>query len=490
MTGWLARLRPWLAVVLAGLFGAWLGLNVAGTTHTDVGPLSVNAEISPALTGETVVQVAPLGTLVFDTHAAPLRVTLDIRSLDVGAVQQIVENPAAISALQGQLVGDLDDALTRAAIQAALAAVLGAAITGGLLLRSWRRALLAGAVAVAAVGVSAGAAVATFDREAVRSPHYTGLLAAAPQVIGTAETIAANFEAYAEQLGGLVTNISRIYDTTLSLPTWAPTDDMIRVLHVADLHLNPAAWGIIRAIADQYDVDVIVDAGDIADHGTAPEAQYVQPIRTLGRPYIFVKGNHDSVLIVRAVEENPNAIVLDHEPVTVAGLRFLGAPDPRFTPDQSTRGTADADIREASERLAETAENLTPPADVLVFHDPTHAELLDGRAPIILAGHAHRRRIVSLEEGTTLFVQGTTGGAGLRALEHEEPMPVQLSVLYFDPETKRLAAWDDITLGGLGLSSAEIERHQAPPEGEIVEDFPDAPVAPEMDDALPRTYGR
>ena len=111
MTGWLARLRPWLAVVLAGLFGAWLGLNVAGTTHTDVGPLSVNAEISPALTGETVVQVAPLGTLVFDTHAAPLRVTLDIRSLDVGAVQQIVENPAAISALQGQLVGDLDDAV-------------------------------------------------------------------------------------------------------------------------------------------------------------------------------------------------------------------------------------------------------------------------------------------------------------------------------------------------------------------------------------------
>ena len=59
------------------------------------------------------------------------------------------------------------------------------------------------------------------------------------------------------------------------------------------------------------------------------------------------------------------------------------------------------------------------------------------------------------------MVQGSTGGAGLRALEGEEPTPVTLSVLYLDPETRELVAWDDITLGGLGLTSAEIQRHQA-----------------------------
>ena len=35
---------------------------------------------------------------------------------------------------------------------------------------------------------------------------------------------------------------------------------------------------------------------------------------------------------------------------------FLGAPDPRFTPDQTTRGTADQDIRAASEELADEAQ--------------------------------------------------------------------------------------------------------------------------------------
>ena len=62
------------------------------------------------------------------------------------------------------------------------------------------------------------------------------------------------------------------------------------------------------------------------------------------------------------------------------------------------------------------------------------------------------------------MVQGSTGGAGLRALEGEEPTPVTLTVLYFHPGSKDLAAWDDITLGGLGLTSAEIDRHVVEPE--------------------------
>jgi hypothetical protein len=63
------------------------------------------------------------------------------------------------------------------------------------------------------------------------------------------------------------------------------------------------------------------------------------------------------------------------------------------------------------------------------------------------------------------MVQGSTGGAGLRGLETEEPTPMTLSVLYLDRTTKRLQAWDEITLGGFGVASAEIQRKLAtPPE--------------------------
>lgn len=457
---WLQVAVPWVATILAGLFGAWLALNVAGTTHTTLGPMSIDAQISPAFEGKTVVEVNPLGTLEFDTHTAPLRITVSLQSVDVQAVRQLVENPAAVSSIESQLVNDLNNALWRAAIRAGVVAVIGGLIAGGLVLRSWRRAILAGAVALSAVGLTYTLTLVTFDRSAVQEPRYTGLIAAAPQVVGSVQSITTDFGAYVDQLASLVTNVTRIYDVTSSLPTWAPTDSTIRVLHVSDLHVNPAAWGIIRAVGDQYNVDVIVDTGDIADHGTAAESRYVAPISTLGRPYVYVKGNHDSILTAAAVAEQPNAIVLDHEPVNVAGLQFYGAPDPRFTPDQRTRGTASEDIRRGTEELAARTRNLAVRPDVLVYHDPTHADLFQDTAPLVLAGHGHRRRDIVLDDGTHVFLQGSTGGAGLRGLEHEEPTPVTLSVLYFDPESKQLLARDDITLGGLGLSSAEITRVQ------------------------------
>lgn len=443
-----------------GLLGAWVGVAIAGTTHTQLGPLAIDAEITPAWSGDTVLQVDPLGTLIFETHTAPLRVAVDVRSVELEALEQIVQNPAALNSLQAQLTDDFDSALRRAAVRTAIVAVLGAIVVGGLAFRSVRRALLAGAVAVGAVGLSYGLVLLTFDRDAIQEPQYTGLISTAPRLVGTVDAITANFGSYTNQLATLVTNVTRVYDATLSLPTYAPTDDTIRVLHVADLHLNPAAWPIIRAVAEQYQVDVIVDAGDIADHGTAAESRYVAPIGTLDWPYVFVKGNHDSVLTVAAIEEHPNAIVLDGDPVSVAGLRFLGAPDPRFTPDQSTRGTADEALRPATQELADRARSLSVRPDVLVFHDPTDADLFEDTAPVVLAGHAHSRRDIVLDDGARVFVQGSTGGAGLRGLQHEDPTPVTLSVLYFDPETKELAAWDDITLGGLGLSTAEVRRTQ------------------------------
>lgn len=449
------------ATIVVALAGAWLALIVAGTTHAFVGPLSVDAEIRPALDGASIVEVDPIGTLQLNTHAAPITLHVAVRSVDVDGVRELVDNPTALTQIDDRIVADLQGVLVKTAVRAAVTAVIGAALAAALMMRTVRHTLLAAGVAVVAVVGTYGVAALTFDEDAVREPTYTGLLQTAPQLVGSAEDIASNFDAYADQLASIVTNVGVLYDTTLSLPTFEPDDETIRLLHVSDLHLNPAAWDVIDAVAEQYDVDVIVDTGDIADHGTPLESQYVAPIADLGRPYVYVRGNHDSVATEAAVAAVPNAVVLDGDSADVAGLRFVGAPDPRFTPDQSTRGTASEDVLRGTEELADVADDLVPPADIIAFHDPTHAELFDGLAPLVLSGHAHRRDTYVLDEGTRVMIQGSTGGAGLRALEKEEPTPVMLSVLYFDPDTKRLLAWDDLTLGGLGLTSAQIERHQA-----------------------------
>jgi hypothetical protein len=61
---------------------------------------------------------------------------------------------------------------------------------------------------------------------------------------------------------------------------------------------------------------------------------------------------------------------------------------------------------------------------------------------------------------TLLMVEGSTGGAGLRGLhDHAHPHPLTASVLYFDAHTKKLVAYDAISVKGFGQTGATIERH-------------------------------
>ena len=68
------RAAPGLVLVaaLVGLVGAWLSLAVGGTVRTDVGPVQTRLLVTPAWTGDTIVDIPPLGSLRLDTHDGPL----------------------------------------------------------------------------------------------------------------------------------------------------------------------------------------------------------------------------------------------------------------------------------------------------------------------------------------------------------------------------------------------------------------------------------
>ena len=56
-------------------------------------------------------------------------------------------------------------------------------------------------------------------------------------------------------------------------------------------------------------------------------------------------------------------------------------------------------------------------------------------------------------------MEGSTGGAGLRGLQGEEPEPLTASILYFDPDTRRLVAYDRLSVAWLEDAGATIQRH-------------------------------
>jgi predicted phosphodiesterase len=517
------RLRhrwPWLRVALFALAGAALAVALLGRVPAKVGPFETTIAARPSLTGHTVVHLAPLGTIDLDTHDWPLALDLRVDEIGVADAERIANDPTAIDRLGDDAADEVRAALVGLAIRCVAVALLGG-IAGALAARlSWRSAAAGAGVAGLLVATLGLGAAATFDADAVAEPRYTGLLTRAPTAVGDIEAVLDRFGEYRAQLSDLVDNMATLYLAGSELPTFEPDGGIIRVLHVSDIHLNPQAFDLMRRLTDQFAVDVIADTGDLTDWGTDPETRLVDRIGELDVPYVYVRGNHDSRRTQAAVAAQPNAVVLDGDGATVAGLRFWGIGDPRYTPNkseqtgQSERERAEAFAPEVADRLA---EDEPPAAEVVMVHDERMAGDLGGTVPLVLAGHTHDAEEGRIEpreddeasdadsaestgegepdeeatgdpstsgaddgrgddgggeggddedgedgengEPTLLLVEGSTGGAGLRGLQGDEPEPLTATILYFDPGTRRLAAYDRITVAWLGEAGATIERH-------------------------------
>ena len=196
----------------------------------------------------------------------------------------------------------------------------------------------------------------SFDTEAVGEPEYSGLLTVAPTAVGDVEGVVDRFGEYRAQLTELVGNVVTLYRTAQGLPTFDPDDGTVRVLHVSDIHNNPQAFDLIELLVDQFDIDAVADTGDITDWGTEPETRLLDRIEDVGVPYVWVRGNHDSATTQRAVAGQPNAVVLDGDPATVAGLRFWGVADTRYTPNKDQPTGRDVEREQAEAVAPEVAE--------------------------------------------------------------------------------------------------------------------------------------
>lgn len=444
------------ALVAVALLGAWVGLLLGAGRTDQVGPLLVSSEVSVSLTGSTVLDVPPLGTIELDTHDGPLALHAQVVALDADVTEDAIAGGVPDTDLAG-VPAEVRSLVVRAYLQALVVAVAGASIAVLLVWRRPRWALVTAGVTAGLMVLSAGAGAATWNDRALAQPRYTGLLVFVPRVVGDADAIVSNFEEYGQQLGDLVDNVAQLSIAARNLPTLQGAPDAIHALHVSDIHLNPNVWPVMASIIEQYDIDVVIDTGDIADQGTAVENTLLDPIEGLGVPYVYIRGNHDSRVTESYIARMDNAVVLDGETADIAGLMIAGVGDPRFTPDKATAATDEAVVASGA-RLAGVIEASQEPVDVALVHDPVGADPLAGVVPLVLAGHVHERQDRDLGDTTQLLVQGSTGGAGLRALESEEPTPLTFSVLYFDRVTQQLTARDEFTLGGLGTASAEVER--------------------------------
>jgi predicted MPP superfamily phosphohydrolase len=451
--------------VAVALTGALIAVMLLGRVSAPIGPFDATLSLRPG-SGGAQVAVPPLGALDVDVFDGPLRLDIALQRVDQERAKALAGDPVRLSGVVNEVTDDLHGAVVQLLWRTTGVAIAGAALASFVVLRRRREPLIAAGVTVVLLLGTAGLGAATWRPEALSQPTYTGLLVNANSLIGSAKDIVARFDAYRASLEDLVANVGTLYSTLSALPPPGGTDDSVLLLHVSDLHLNPAGFDLVRQVVENFKVDGVLDTGDITDWGSEPENQLITSVGHLGVPYVYIRGNHDSPTTAALIASQPNATVLDDSAVTVAGIEVIGTPDPRFTPDKSTGDDhASDDVLTASgKRLAGLADTLPEAPDIALVHDPKQATPLDGDVPLVLAGHTHKRKVSELDRGTRLMVEGSTGGAGLRGLQGEYPQPLTCTVLYLDPHTGRLRAYDEITLGGLGETEVKIQRVVVPPD--------------------------
>ena len=458
------RYRPLrlLAVVVVSVAAGAAALVTFVGVRADVGPVEARLSVGLSTEGGTQVEVPPVGRLQMATHAGPLQLRADVRSVDVEAVTAMIRRGSPLPTVE-TMSADVREGVLRLALRGLLVVVPAAALVSAVVFRDRRSVLIGTGAAAGALALSAGVAAATFSSQALEEPQFEGLLAQAPALVGGVSQAASAVDAYGTRLSELTGNVAQLYGALGSLPD-VPGPDTTTVLWVSDVHNNPAAYGVMRELVGQFGVQAVVDTGDSTDIGSGAENLLLRDIEDLGVPYLWVRGNHDSATTQRYMAGLSNVTVLDGpEVVEVAGVRFAGVGDPRYTPVKriaEPSETGRLELRAAGRRLATALEGASERPDVVLVHERPMAEPLFGQVPLVLDGHVHERRERRVD-GTLELTLGSSGGAGLRTFDGGTALPLQMSILHLDPADGSLVAVDEITLAGIGQEQVTFQRRTA-----------------------------
>jgi predicted phosphodiesterase len=454
-----------LVPALVGVAGAAIALFAFGHRTTAVGPLRVEMA-SRFGDGTTEIRLPPFGTLSADTHASPIRLSAELRDVDVAALTELVRTRSTdqiVAMIERRSVAQLRPLAWRVLWLSAI----GGGVLGALVYRrNLRRVAVAGLSAVLVTGAVAGGAWMTFDPGAFRSPTYSGSLAVAARLIGPVRQATERIDDIRAELTRVVDGAIRAYASVQGTPLGG--DDFVKVLHISDIHLNPLGMDFALEVAEGFDVDLVIDTGDLISFGTSAEEAVTSLIPRFDRPYVYVRGNHDSRALGAAIAALPNGVVLDRTTARVAGLQLYGMGHPVFTPDAQAYGDDRFErlARTASVQISTDLAELPRPPDIVAVHDDRMVESLAGRFPLAVSGHFHETSWRSI--GGSAFLRiGTTGGSGATVFTVDEGIPFSAQVLYLEPsadgEPARLVAWDVITQVP-GTGSLTVDRHLADEE--------------------------
>ncbi len=446
-----------------------------------VGQIELSADVGEHGALDIYVPLVDWGIRFEDRIRLPVRLNVDLRTVDRDVVGRVARGGAL----------DLQEVRTEARDNIAdyLKKLIGLALLGSLALGL----LVAFAVRHRAgprLRYTTGAAVATTVAMAIAlvvllpprgqfdDPSYYAFGPDIPRALEAVEAAQRSTQTLDEELDAQLVGLARLVTSPAEL---TPLTDRPSITIASDLHNNFLAAQVLeRAVGD----GPLFFAGDLTDRGSPIEARLVSRVTSLGHPFVFVSGNHDSDSLQRDLARR-NAVVLTQYGrlnadgsygdviQDVGGLKVAGYSDPfqRLSEENFRDRYEPAPTPAMQDAFTAWLMPLIGEVDLVMVHEPALiapalAILQDdppARPLVIVTGHTHTADIQRYA-GVTVINGGSVGAGGTGNLTETTDYALARFIYTAEPQFQPLAA-DLVTFDpGDGSSTARRERLEGEPE--------------------------
>ncbi len=448
--------KEYLKIALLAVIGMIIFVSLFSSVVVPLSALELELNLGISHRGVTSLTVPPFGMVMAQTHLPPLNLQVTLNNINLEMLQEAIPRFAQeeyIDQLQHQIRQFLYYFVLRVLALGFLGGAAGVYLSG---MRQIKPVLMGGSIGLVLIGIFILAAIFSYNTMAFSNPEFEGVLSAAPWMVGLVEESIIKVNTLGEQMEVMATSIYNVFEKIDRIEPLGVIDGELKVLHVSDIHNNPVGMKFTSQVINTFDVDLVIDTGDVTDFGTPLEADLIADLVDFDVPYVFVPGNHDSPEVISRMKEIDNVIVLEEGKINMLGLVIAGIKDPSSRSVEMVVREKEV-LQDYAQRLEVVVEE-GEPTDIVAVHHPAISDGLIGSVPVILNGHTHSLDVQD-EQGTMLFNAGTTGAAGIRGFQTRKEVPYSVVLLHFaeEEEAHRLIAYDIIKVFQLH-SGFSLER--------------------------------
>ncbi|MGI6097887.1 MAG: metallophosphoesterase family protein, partial [Dethiobacteria bacterium] len=448
----------WLRLFISSIVGMVIFVSLFSAHRFIFGAVEIELALKIFDHGLTEVVIPPVGRVRAQTHLPPFMFQATLLNVNFDLLSQMVEDIGSEGQEVKWLIEQGRSYIYFFVIRNLVLAFLGGAAGVFFYQRRVTKDMLwGGLIGLLIFSLALLLAGVTYEIDAFANPEFEGLLSAAPWLLGLVEEAIIAVQNLGVQLQVIAENLLVLFERLETLDPLGVIDGELKVLHVSDIHNNPAAIDFIGQIIRTFDVDLVIDTGDIIDYGTPLEAELASRVANLSVLYVIVPGNHDSPQVIDYLQEAGVNVLLEGV-IEVKGLHIAGIRDPS-SKSTSMKVESEEVYKIYAERLKEIIIDAEEP-DLLAVHHPLMAQAFRGDIPVLLMGHTHKNK-VEVGKDFIAINAGTSGAAGVRGLQTETELPYSVVLIYFNfnEQGRPIATAADFITVFRFQSSFVLERH-------------------------------